>query len=112
MLPANLALPLTASTFALYQERVYRDHKTKILELCGIKKFDDSARELITKEVTVMVRSQLKPRHIFQQVLDILLRNGIEVPSYHSLVEVIGGRMADYKKDLVGYCWAEPDRGK
>ena len=48
-----------------------------------------------------MVRSQLKPRHIFQQVLDILLRNGIEVPSYHSLVEVIGSCMADYKKDLV-----------
>jgi len=85
-----------------YQERLYRVHKTKILELCGIKKFDDSAREAVTKEVTVMVRSQLKPRHIFQQVLDILLRDSIEVPSYHSLVEVIGGRMGDYKKDLVG----------
>src|ERR1700761_2946058 len=70
---SKLRVPLEAIDLGSYKKDTYQDHKTKILELCGIKKFDDAARKLIAKEVAVMVRSQLKPRHIFQQVLDNLL---------------------------------------
>jgi uncharacterized protein DUF4158 len=96
----KLSLPSKSVDVSFYQERLYRDHKTKILALCGIKRFDKDARALLAKEIAVMVRSQLKPKHIFQQVLDILLRNGIEVPSYFTLAEIIGRVMAGYKAEL------------
>jgi hypothetical protein len=89
-----------AIDLAVYQKDVYQDHKSRILDLCGIRKFDEAARRLIEKEIAVMVRSQLKPKHIFHQVLDILLRNGIEVPGYLSLAEIIGTVMAGYKTEL------------
>jgi hypothetical protein len=85
---------------AWYQKRVYQNHKARILDLCGIRKFDETAGRLIEKEIAVMVRSQLKPKHIFHQVLDILLRNGIEVPGYFSLAETIGKVMSGYKAEL------------
>jgi TnpA family transposase len=85
---------------AWYQKDVYRNHRARILGLCGIREFDEAARLLIEKEIAVMVRSQLKPKHIFHQVLDILLRNGIEVPGYFSLAEIIGRVMAGYKGEL------------
>ena len=47
-----------------------------------------------------MVRSQLRPKHILQQVVDILLRNKIEIPGYFTLAEIIGKGMLIYKKEL------------
>ncbi len=83
-----------------YQTRVYHEHKAKILELLGATKFDQTGRTLIEKEIFVMVRSQLRPKHILQQIVDILLRNKIEIPSYFTLVESISKSMLLYKKEL------------
>ena len=47
-----------------------------------------------------MVRSQLRPKHVLQQVVDILLRNKIEIPSYFTLVASISKSMLVYKKEL------------
>src|SRR4051794_36961687 len=96
----RLGFSPAAIDLAWYQKDVYQDHKTRILDLCGIREFDETAERLIEKEIAVMVRSQLKPKHIFHQVLDILLRNGIEVPGYFSLAEIIGKVMAGYKAEL------------
>ena len=54
------ALPATCE----YQKDVYQDHKTRILALCGMRKFEAASRLLIEKEIAVMTRSQLKPKHI------------------------------------------------
>jgi hypothetical protein len=47
-----------------------------------------------------MVRSQLRPKHILQQVVDILLRNKIEILGYFTLAEIISKSMLIYKKEL------------
>ena len=83
-----------------YQTRVHHEHKAKILSLVGATKFDRTARKLIKKEIAIMVRSQLRPKYIFQQILDILLRNKIEIPGYYALAEIINKSMLEYKKEL------------
>ena len=72
-----------------YEESIYRYHKTKILHFCGIRKFDMQAQSIIKKEIATMVRSQIKPGHIFQHVIDILLRSKIEVPGYFPIASLI-----------------------
>ena len=93
-------IPENSIKLSEYQTRLYHEHKTKILELLGATKFDNTAKKLIEKEIFVMVRSQLRPKHILQQIVDILLRNKIEIPGYFTLVEVISKSMLVYKKEL------------
>jgi TnpA family transposase len=83
-----------------YEESIYRYHKTKILHFCGIKKFDSQAQSIIKKEISTMVRSQIKPGYIFQHVIDILLRNKIEVPGYFPIALLISKTILLYKQDL------------
>ena len=96
----RLGFPPETISLDSYQKDVYQDHKARIRDLCGISKFDKAARLVIEGEIAIMVRSQLKPKHIFHHVLDILLRNGIEVPSYFNLAEIVGKVMAGYKTEL------------
>src|SRR3954462_2667636 len=81
----RLGFSLAAINLAWYQKDVYQDHKTRILDLCGIREFDETAECLIEKEIAVMARSQLKPKHIFHQVLIIFLENATKVPAISAL---------------------------
>ena len=76
----RLNIPENSIHLSEYQTKTYREHKDKILELLGATKFDEDAKRLIEKEIMVMVRSQLRPKHILQQVFNILLRNKTEIP--------------------------------
>ena len=96
----KMNIPENNITLVEYQTKAYREHKTKILDLIGATKFDKQAKRLIEKEIVVMVRSQLRPKHVLQQVVDILLRNKIEIPSYFTLVASISKSMLVYKKEL------------
>ena len=96
----KLNIAQTRINLSEYQTKAYREHKTKILDLIGATKFDKQAKRLIEKEIFVMVRSQLRPKHVLQQVVDILLRNKIEIPGYFTLVASISKNMLVYKKEL------------
>jgi len=50
----KLGFPPEAVSLAAYQKDVYQDHKARILDLCGIRKFDEAARRLIEKAIAVM----------------------------------------------------------
>ena len=93
-------VPENSIAISEYQTRVYHEHKARILSFIGAAKFDSEARKLIEKEIAIMVRSQLRPKHIFQQIIDILLRNKIEIPGYFTLAEIINKSMIEYKREL------------
>jgi hypothetical protein len=96
----KLNIPENSINLSEYQTKAYRDHKVRILDLIGATRFEMQAKKLVEKEIFVMVRSQLRPKHILQQVVDILLRNKIEIPGYFTLAEIIGKSMLVYKKEL------------
>ena len=48
-----------------------------------------------------MVRSQLKPKLIFYQAIDLLIREKIAAPGYHGLSLLTSGRSEARKKQLI-----------
>ena len=59
-------------------------HKTKILNFFGFKPFEDEAKSLVRHEVEVMAHMQLRPKLILFKIIDIIIREKYEIPSFFS----------------------------
>jgi len=76
----------------------YRRLKNAILNHFGCTEFDEQARKIVALEIRSMVRSQTRPRLMFEQVVEILICRKIEVPSFHLLSELIGAEINAHKR--------------
>jgi len=72
-----------------YEEATYRRHKKVILEYYGYREFAETAKQTVTNEISSMIRSQLKPKLIMLRIIEILINQKIEIPSYPTLVNFI-----------------------
>lgn len=83
-----------------YKQRTYRDHRDMILKYSGCKKFDRSAVELLVAQLTPMVRSHSRPKLMFQQACDILIKHKVGIPSYYALYTVISRQIKQHQEEL------------
>lgn len=83
-----------------YDKTTASRHRSMILDYQGYKEFDEAIREELVREIRSMARSQLKPRFMFFQSLDILRRQKVEFPNVWTLNELISGEIKLHKASL------------
>jgi hypothetical protein len=65
-----------------YEETTYRRHKKIILEHCGFREFNEESKQILIKEISSIIRSQLRVKLILIRTIEILINLKIEIPSY------------------------------
>lgn len=83
-----------------YDRSTYLRHKSIILQFFGFKEYDEISKVFITSEIKAMFRSQIKPKFILMQIVDLLKKKKIEIPSYNILSTLIVKEISLHKKEL------------
>jgi len=96
----KLEIPIAEIRTSSYDKRAYLHHKKIILEYCGVKEFDEEAQEVVAQEITSIARSQLRPKLILFEILEVLNRKRIEIPSYRILATLIVERINHHRREL------------
>lgn len=86
---------------ASLQDGTYRKIRKTVLRHFGCREFDAEAKTIAAKEVRALVRSQLRPRLIIEQLIEVLIRRKIEVPSYGILSAIIATEINSHKRQMV-----------
>ena len=83
-----------------YDKTTYQRHKKIVLAYYGFEEFDKKAEQIVIKEISSMIRSQLRPKLIMLRILEILISQKIEIPSYHILSNLIVDEIKRHKQAL------------
>ena len=75
-------------------------HRRLTLDYLGFRPFHDQARQEIVHEIRTMVRSQLRPKAIFFQVLKLLETRKTEIPSAYTLTDLITHESQQHQRQL------------
>ena len=75
-------------------------HRQLTLDYLGFRPFNDQARQEIAQEIRTMVRSQLRPKAIFFQVLKLLETRKTEIPSAYALTTLITYESQQHQRQL------------
>lgn len=85
-----------------YNRPTISRHKVLILEYFKCTAFDASVHADFLKEsVAQMIRSQFRPKLIFNFMIDLLRQRQIELPPYHTLLTIVTDAIAAYDKLLL-----------
>jgi len=84
-----------------YDKVTYHRHKKIVLEYYGFREFDEKAKQIVTKEISSIIRSQLRPKLIMIRIIEILMSQKIEIPSYTTLVNLIVDEIKKHKQELI-----------
>jgi TnpA family transposase len=74
----------------------FKRYKDKILQYYGCSPFDKSAHILLHQKIYLLATSHVKPKVIFNDCVDLLLHQKIELPKYNILCNVILNTIKDY----------------
>jgi hypothetical protein len=72
-----------------YSKETYIRHQRLILQHFGYQAFDEMARAFTCTEVQALVRVQHRPKLIFLEVVQVLTRKKITLPTYNLLADLI-----------------------
>ncbi len=75
-------------------------HQKIILDFYGFRLFDAAAEQLVRAEIATMVRSQLKPKLIFERCLDLLIQNRMTLPHSNFLTALIRAGLKQRRYEL------------
>lgn len=75
-------------------------HQKLILDYFGFRLFDAVAERLVQTEIATMVRSQPKPKLIFERCLDLLIQKRVTLPHSFLLSDVIRANLKQRKREL------------
>ncbi len=95
-------LQLSTGVFdpALYDHATAGRHRRLILNHFGFREFDEHARHAIVRETLSMARSQMRPKAIFLQVLNVLARSKTEIPNAYTLTDIVSSQIRAHKNTL------------
>lgn len=95
-------LHLSASDFEpdSYTETTRLRHQRKVLDFYGFRLFDAAAEQLVKTEIATMVRSQLKPKLIFERCLDRLIQHRMTLPNSYFLTDRIREGLKQRRHEL------------
>jgi hypothetical protein len=77
-------------------------HRKQALEYLGYRSFNAQAQQEMIQEIRTMVRSQIRPKAIFQQARELLKTRKIEIPGAYALTELISKESQRHKRRLIG----------
>ena len=83
-----------------YDKQTSARHKRQILACFGCAPFDSAAKVFIAQEIEIMVRAQLRPKLVFFEVVQVLTRKKIAIPSYFVLSALIAMATTRYQRSL------------
>src|SRR5947209_578829 len=99
---ARLGYELLEIDLASLAKQTYTRHQQQILAFFGYRKFDAEAHAFCSREIAAMVRSQLRSKLILLEVIQLLARHKVALPSYNVLANLIADETNRHKRDLVG----------
>jgi len=85
-----------------YNKVTYSFHKQIILSKNGYHSLSDS-KALFEKEAYELVKTSLRPKEVFDALLDFLNEKRIEVPRYYLFAEVITKSVNLFENHLIGF---------
>lgn len=97
----KLKISITQIDIDSYARETYSRHQTIILEFFGFKEFDQQSEDLIRSYISLMVKSQIKPKQILLETVSLLTREKIEIPSYNQLANAIVEQINFHKQELI-----------
>ena len=83
-----------------YNKITYSIHRKIILNKCGYLSFS-SNKALFEKEASELVKTSLRPKEIFDALLDYLEEKRIEVPRYYLFAEIITKSLNIFENNLI-----------
>lgn len=85
-----------------YSRETFSRHKRLILAYFNYQPFDSSTHTpMLKKSVNAMIRSQFRPKLIFNFMVDLLRQKRIELPPYNSLQTIIVDAIGEYARSLM-----------
>jgi hypothetical protein len=74
-----------------YDKQTYARHQRLILDYFGFSPFNAHAKSILAKEIAAMVWVHLRPKLVFLEVEQLLVRRKIALPGYFVLSTVANG---------------------
>jgi hypothetical protein len=93
-----------------YNKETYARHQGLILNHLGYSPFDEAAKIFTTSELSVLVRIQSRPKLILLEIIQVLIRKKIEIPSYNVLANLLVSELNRYQyalSEIVSDCLSE-----
>ena len=84
-----------------YQKTLPHEHRLEILRILDFKPFDEEGMSLVGEQIQKKANRHMDLRQTFLEVLDFLLKNKIEVPSYYKLAKMISGAHVDQEEQFL-----------
>ena len=75
-------------------------HRQLTLAYLGFRPFNGQVRQAMVQEIRTMIRSHMRPKAIFGQVLTLLATRKTAIPSAYTLTELITHASRDHQRDL------------
>jgi hypothetical protein len=98
---AKLGVVLEILELKIYDRASYQRHKEMILEQLGFRELDNTAKAQLLTELHPLIRSHKRPRLIFLHALEVLTRQKIALPTYHSLSTIISEALRKHHDKLI-----------
>jgi hypothetical protein len=89
-------LPHTMDVLS-YDEATARRHRRLILEHVDYRPFDAHAKRRVIKHLRPLIRSQVRPKVLFQEAVAFLPDRKIEIPGSGTLIQLILEAVAQHK---------------
>lgn len=83
-----------------YKETTRLRHQKRVIDFYGFQLFNFAAEQLVKTEIAAMMRSQLKPKLIFERCLDLLIQNRITLPHSNFLTDLIRRGLKKRRQEL------------
>ncbi len=83
-----------------YSKGTYARHQDVILSYFGCAPFDEAAKVFILKEIASLVRVQFRPKLVLIEIIQILIRKKIVIPSYNVLADLIVAALNLHQRTL------------
>ena len=98
-----------------YGKETYVRHQRWILSHFGCSPFDEAAKVFTANEIATLVRVQFRPKLVLLEIIQVLTRKKIAIPSYHVLATLIVAGVGHHQHTLsqiVNACLSESQRGR
>lgn len=79
----------------------FQRYRRKILEYNGYKEFDVKATQLLYDKAYQLASFYVKPKVIFNDCIELLLNQKIEIPKYNAVIGIIRKAINTYKNSIL-----------
>ncbi|WP_039458344.1 DUF4158 domain-containing protein [Candidatus Jidaibacter acanthamoebae] len=81
--------------------KVFHKYKEQIAEYLGYQTFDQKAKVLLYSKTYKLAMQYVKPKVIFNDCIELLLEQKIEIPKYNTIRAIIIEALQEYKNSLL-----------